>query len=139
MKTKFILAGLAGGVVDFLLGWLVYGLLLMKFFEANTTHYVGLAKEMPLMWLLIPSCLVMGFFLAFIFSRWANISTWKDGFIGGLIIGLFLTVMYDLSFMSMYNLFGVNLAIVDVIAGGIVYGLTGAVVGWILGTKGKTL
>jgi len=47
MKTKFMLAGLAGGVFYFFLGWLVYGILLMNFYESNTITYDGLNKEMP--------------------------------------------------------------------------------------------
>lgn len=68
MKTKFALAGLAGGVVTYLLGWLFYGILLSKFFEANTLQYEGLMKEMPVMWLLILSNLVGGYFLTFVFT-----------------------------------------------------------------------
>jgi hypothetical protein len=137
MKTKFILAGLAGGVINFLLGWLVYGLLMMKFFESNTMHYEGLAKAMPDLWLLILSCLAVGFFMVFVFSRWANIATWKGGLIGGLIIGLFMSLIYDLSFLSMYNLYNATATIVDIILAGITYGITGAGVGWVLGAMGK--
>ena len=110
----------------------------MKFNEANITHYEGLTKEMPVMWMLILSCLTTGYFLAFIFYRWANISTWKQGLTGGLIIGLFQAVMYDLSFMSMYNLYNATAILVDILAATIVYGITGTIVGWVLSSKTKT-
>ena len=136
MKTKFILAGLTGGVFNFFLGWLVYGIVMMSFFESNTLHYDGLMKEMPVMWLLILSCLSTAFFLAFIFDRWAHISTVKGGLVGGLIIGLFIGVMYDLSFMSMWNLYNVKAVIADILLAGIVYSATGGVIGGVL-TSGK--
>ncbi len=132
MKTKFILAGFAGGVVNFFLGWLLYGILLMSFFEANTQHYEGLAKEMPIMWLTALTCLATGYFLAFIFYRWANISTWKGGFIGGLIIGLFIGLIYDLSFLSMWNFYNVKAALVDILLAGLTHSITGLVVGLVL-------
>lgn len=135
MKTKFILAGFAGGVVNFFLGWLLYGILLMSFFEANTQHYEGLAKEMPIMWLTALTCLATGYFLAFIFYRWANISTWKGGFIGGLIIGLFIGLIYDLSFLSMWNFYNVKAALVDILLAGLTHSITGLVVGLVLHTR----
>ena len=138
MKTNFYLAGLAGGVFNFFLGWLVYGILLMSFMEANTIKYEGLSKEMPDMLLLSLSCLATAFFLAFIFEKWAKIATLKGGFVGGLIIGLFICVIYDLSFLSMYNLFNKTMAVVDILVGGVMYGATGAVVGWVLSTGKKT-
>jgi len=135
MKTRFILAGFAGGVVNFFLGWLLYGILLMSFFEANTQHYEGLAKEMPIMWLTALTCLATGYFLAFIFYRWANISTWKGGFIGGLIIGLFIGLIYDLSFLSMWNFYNVKAALVDILLAGLTHSITGLVVGMVLHTR----
>lgn len=137
MKTKFILAGFAGGLVNFFLGWLVYGILFMNFFEANTQHYEGLAKEMPVMWLTALTCLATGYFLAFIFYRWANISTWKGGFIGGLIIGLFIGLIYNLSLLSMWNYYNVKAAGLDILLAGLTHSITGLVVGWIL-PSGKT-
>jgi hypothetical protein len=138
MKTKFLIAGLAGGVFYFFLGWLVYGVLLMDFYESNTIHYDGLNREMPIMWMLALSNLFMGYFLAYIFDSWAKISTLRDGFFAGLIVGLFTSIIYDLSFLSMMNLMNTRMTLVDIIVSGLVLGLVGAVVGWVLGTGKKT-
>jgi hypothetical protein len=138
MKTKFILAGLAGGIFNFFLGWLVYGVLMMGFFEANSTHYEGLMKEMPVMSYLILSCLLSAFLLAFIFDHWAHIASLKGGLAGGLIIGLFISAMYDLSFLSMWNLYNAKAAIVDMLLGGLVYSATGGIVGLVLSSGKRT-
>jgi hypothetical protein len=135
MKTNFILAGLAGGIVNFFLGWLIYGVLLTGFMQNNVIHYDGLMNEMPTMYLLIISNLVAGFFLAFIFDRWAKISTLKGGFKGGLIIGLFISFMMDLSFSASMNLYNAKATIVDIIAFTILFAFMGASVGWVLGYK----
>jgi uncharacterized membrane protein len=137
MKTKFLLAGLAGGIFYFFLGWLVYGILLMDFYENNMIHYDGLNKEMPVMWMLALSNLLMGYFLAFVFDRWAAISTLKSGFTGGLIIGFFITIIYDLSFLSMMNLMNPTMVAADIVVSSLVIGLVGAVVGWVLGYTKK--
>jgi len=133
-----MLAGLAGGIFYFLLGWLVYGILLMNFYESNSIHYDGLNKEMPVMWMLALSNLLMGYFLAFVFDRWAKIFTFKEGFTGGLIIGLFVSLIYDLSFLSMMNLMNTRMTIVDILVSTLITGLVGAVVGWVLGYQKKT-
>ncbi|HPT03104.1 MAG TPA: hypothetical protein PLJ84_10950 [Bacteroidales bacterium] len=137
MKAKFIASGLFGGIINFFLGWLVYGKLLMPFLNANTIHYEGLTKEMPVLWMLVISCLATGYFLAFIFKRWAGISTLKGGLIGGLIIGFFIAVMYDFSLMSMWNLYNLKAILVDALATIVIYGITGAAIGWGLAVREK--
>lgn len=135
MKTKFMFAGLAGGVTSFFVGWLVYGVLLMDFFTSNTIHYDGLAKEMPDMILLALSNLLTGYFFAFVFYYWAKINGLKAGLIGGAILGLFLITAYDLSFFSMYNLYNTKAAIADILVGIAFYSIIGAVVGLVLTDK----
>ena len=45
MKTdKLLLAGVLGGAVAFLLGYLVYGVLLTGFFEANLGSATGVMR-----------------------------------------------------------------------------------------------
>ena len=134
---KILRGTIFGGIAYFLLGWLVYGILLMDFYENNMIHYDGLNKEMPVMWMLALSNLLMGYFLAFVFDRWAAISTLKSGFTGGLIIGFFITIIYDLSFLSMMNLMNPTMVAADIVVSSLVIGLVGAVVGWVLGYTKK--
>ena len=137
MNAKLIIASLAGGVLMFFLGWLVYGVLLMSFYEANTTHYEGLMKEMPNMYLMVLSNLLMGFLLAFMFQRWAGFKTLSAGLTGGLIFGFLIALIYDLYFLACMNLFPLKLMIVDVIVSTVITCITGALIGWILGFEKK--
>ena len=41
MNSKLLVAGLVSGIVGFLLGWVIYGMLLMDFMAAHTTVYAG--------------------------------------------------------------------------------------------------
>ncbi len=133
MNSKIIVATIAGGVAYFLLGWLIYGILLMDFYTANTIQYAGLWKEMPNLLLMFLSNLLGAFLLAFIFHRWAGISTFSGGLTGGLILGLILALMWDLYFLSSMNLYSVTLVVVDVIVSTIFTGIIGGLIGWILG------
>jgi hypothetical protein len=137
MKTRLILAALAGAVLYFFLGWLIYEILLGSYYEANTTHYAGLMKDMPNIYLLILSNLVSGFFMAFIFQRWAGFTTFMKGMTGGLILAFLMSLSLDLYFLSAMNLWNITVLIVDVVVSTVIGGIVGGVIGWILGMEKK--
>lgn len=139
MNIKLFLAAIAGAVVSFLLGWLIYGLLLMDFFQANTIVYEGLFTEMPNMFLLILSNLLMSFFIAFIFQRWAGFTTFIKGLCGGAFIGFFVAAAIDLSLFSMMNLYTPAYVIVDIVLYTIMTGIIGGVIAMILGSGKKAV
>jgi hypothetical protein len=140
MIKKLILAALAGSVIQFLLGWLIYGVLLANFMSCNTNHYDGLMKDMntgSFMILIFISGLVMSFLIAFIFQRWAKFETLTKGLTGGMILGFLLALSYDLYFFASMNLMSFSAMIVDIIVNTIIIGIIGAVIAWILGFKSK--
>ena len=137
MSTKAILAAVAGAIFAFLLGWLIYGILLMDFYEANTTHYDGLMKEMPNLVLIFLNNLIWSFLLAFIFYRWGAIKSMGNGMKGGIIIGLPVALSFDLYILAGMNLFTPTLVVVDVIVSTVMTALVGGLIGFILGTGKK--
>ena len=85
MNVKnFVAGGIVGGIVHFLLGWLLWGILFKDFFPQN---------EMNMLFVFL-GCMTFGFLLSFVFTRWANISTAVGGAKGGAILALFLG-LYD--------------------------------------------
>lgn len=138
MSTKAILAAVAGAVLAFLLGWVIYGMLLMDYFESNSTHYEGLMKEMPNLFLIFVNNLIWGFLLSFIFYRWAGIKTFSGGIVGGIIIALPIALSFDLYIIGGMNLFTPTLVVVDVLASTVIWALCGGLIGFILGTGKKT-
>ena len=137
MSTKAILAAVAAAVLAFLLGWVIYGMLLMDYFESNTTHYEGLMKEMPNLYLIFVNNLIWGFLLSFIFYRWAGIKTIGGGIVGGIIIALPVSLSFDLFMIGGMNLFTPTLLVVDVLASTLIWALCGGLIGFILGTGKK--
>jgi uncharacterized membrane protein len=137
MNSKTIVAAITGLILMFFLGWLVWGILLVNFYQANTVEYPGLMKEMPDMIPLILGQLLMSFMLAFVFQRWAGIKTFMGGLLGGLILGGLISAAYDLYFLAGMNLYNVPVIIVDIIVNTAMLGLVGGVIGWILGYKKK--
>ena len=137
MSTRAILAGIAGAVFAFFLGWLIFGILLMDYYTANTTSYPGLMKEMPNLVLIFLSQLIMGLLFSFVFERWAGFRTIGRGIVGGIILGLPIMLSFDLFFLAGMNLFGPTLIVVDVLANAFVTALMGGLIGFILGLKKK--
>lgn len=68
MTKNLLFSGIAGTIVYFLLGWLVYGILfpdLVSEGESTSLLYIFLG------------CLFYAFIYAVIFTRWANITNFK--------------------------------------------------------------
>lgn len=137
MNVRVLLAAFAGAVASFLLGWLVFGILLKTTYEGMMTE-TGKTVMRPetemVFWAMILSNLVYGLLLALIFNRWANISTFRSGAIAGGVISLLVTLSYDLGMYSMMNVWtGGAGFIIDPLANGVVGTIVGGVVGWVLG------
>ena len=136
---QFSISALVGAVVLFLLGFLVYGILLTGFMEANTGSATGVMKSdeemsMPLLFVgqLCTACLI-----TYVYLRWASISTFKTGLLAGLVIGLLMAFGYNLVSFATSNLTTFSFAVIDAVIYGVMIGITGGVIGLVLGRLKK--
>jgi hypothetical protein len=136
MKTKPILAVLAGGATAFILGWLIFGMALMGFYENNITHYEGLMKTAPPMWGYVVGSFLQAGLLTYILSL-AGINTFGKGFLSALIVTFLISAIYDLYFYNGMNLYSGPVLVVDVIVNTLMGGLIGGVVALVLGSGKK--
>ena len=139
MNTKVIVGGLVGAIVMFLLGWLIYGMLLgMLLPEMFGMPEGSEPGATSLLWIFIAN-LAVGLLLAYVFSRWANISTPMGGLMAAMVIGLLLAVCFDsyvMAFPEMYtedHQMTIGSMIVDVIASTLITMGGGATIGWYFG------
>src|SRR5687767_4601179 len=117
MNVKAYLAALAGAVFSFFGGWVIFGMLLVDFYMANTTSYEGLMKTpMPDLIFIFLSGLSASFLLTIIFTRWANVKTFSAGFTTGMTIYFFVIISFNLSMYGFYNLMNITLVFVDTLA-----------------------
>ena len=66
MKTKtFLISGIVGGVANWLLGWLFYGILFASFFPQPEESSNTLI-------LILLGCVTYGLFISFIYNKWAK-------------------------------------------------------------------
>jgi hypothetical protein len=103
-----------GGIVLFLLGWLVYGLLLMNYMTANTNQCAARPQAEMVWWAIIVSNLLSAFFLTLVL-QWSGAKEIPDGLKIGAIFGILLGSSMDLSFWSMTTMFNnFGILVVDV-------------------------
>lgn len=138
MKTKkILLGGIAGGVTFFLLGWLVYGILLMNYTTANYNQCAMRPMEEMIWIAMIISNLAFGFLLSVIFN-WSNTTGILSGLKVAGITGLLICVSLDFSLYSMSSMFsGIPALLVDIVVYTIMSALTGVVVAWVMGMVKK--
>ena len=140
MIIRVLAAGIAGGLVFFVLGYLLFGVLLDPYFRENMIQYPGLMKTpMPDMLPLIGWNLVNGIFFAFVFEYWAGIRTFVGGLKGGAILMFMLMLMTDLQYLAFMNVWkgGPAPVLVDVIAGTVLGAIAGGAAGFVLGLMNK--
>jgi len=132
--TKILIAGLVAGIVYFLLGWLLYGMLLMPTFESMQGSATGVSRgEDMVWWALIAGNLLGGLLLAYIFGRLANINTVAAGAQAGAMIGFLMASAWDLMIYGTTHLSTLGGALLDIVVWAIMTAIAGAVAAWMLG------
>ncbi|GAA4817352.1 DUF1761 domain-containing protein [Litoribaculum gwangyangense] len=130
MKTKnFLISGIVGGIVDFLLGWLFYGLIFKDTFPQPE-------ESSETMLFIFLGCITFGLFMSYIFTQWAQISTASTGAKAGAIIGLFVGLFYNFFNLAMSSDATMQLAALDVAIGLVMGAIIGAVIGMVNGKLG---
>ncbi|GAA4950959.1 hypothetical protein GCM10023314_25340 [Algibacter agarivorans] len=130
MKTKnFLVSGIIGGIVDFLLGWLFYGIIFINTFPQPE-------ESSNAMLFIFLGCLTFGLFVSFIFTKWAQITTAITGAKAGAIIGLFIGLFYNFFNLAMNATISMELAALDVAISVVMTSIIGAVIGAVNGKIG---
>jgi hypothetical protein len=139
MLTRVLAATLVGGIAFFIVGFVVYGLILDPMvIKPNLVEFPGLMKEMPSMVPLILANFVSAFMLAYIFDRWGSISTFMGGMQAGAIIYLLIALSFQLMFIAFWNLFKNYIPpVADIIGSTVMGAICGGVIGMMLGVMKK--
>ena len=125
---KILRGTLFGGITYFLLGWLVWGILLMDFMLANMNQCASRPVGVMVWWAIIVSNLAAALLLTLILNG-AKAKGIVDGLKTGALFGFLYAVIVDLSFWSMttvYNTLGVLL--IDILVSTVVFAAVGMIV-----------
>lgn len=134
---KFAIGTLVGGIAFFLLGWLMYGMLFMNYFQANAGSATGVSKEAMDMWALFLGNLAMAALFTLIFLRWAGVSTFVGGLKAGAVIGLLIALGYDLTMFGTTNIMTLGGVMMDVVVYTVMSAIAGGLIGLVLGMGKK--
>ena len=128
MNVKnFIVGGIVGGIVDFLMGWLVYGMLLKDTFPKPD----GAGPENMLFIFL--GCMSFGFLLSYVFSQGEGISNMAAGIKMAIGIALFMGLCNNF-FMNMYkDTIDIKLMVIDIAASLVLATAVGAAIAMVNG------
>ena len=139
MNSKLLVAGVVGGIVAQILGFVFYAFLFADFFASNLGSATGLMKDpadVNIVVILIGH-LAIGFLLAIIFGSWANIKTFAEGAKAGAIFGLLIAIGFDFIMYATTNASNLTATLVDPLIGAVMMAITGGVVAMLLG-RGET-
>ncbi len=137
MNNKFLVGGIIGGVVFFILGYLVYGLALQSMMNENTMAGVNKPME-ELNWLfLLLSNLASGFLLSYVLTK-SNTSGLGGGATVGAVVGFLMVLGFDFVMYATTNIMTtMNFMFVDIVAFTGMNAVTGGIIGAYLGMGKK--
>ena len=133
-SKKFLIGGLAGGVVFFLLGWLLYGMLLMDFMMQHSNSASGAFRSETEMiwWAMVVGNLSLGFLLSYVLNK-ANVAGAMAGATTGAVVMLLMSVAIDCIMYAQLNLWDTTGMAVDILVSTAMGAIVGAVIGWLNG------
>jgi hypothetical protein len=140
MNTKNVLiGGLSGGVAFFLLGWLIYGILLMDYMTSISPNIPGLNRSDSefLLGILFISNVLSGLMVAYVFDL-GKINGWLAGLKTGAILGFLVSAAIDSSLYSMTYMVSKQGMMVDVMASTLMWGVVGALIALAMGMGNKS-
>lgn len=127
---KCALASVAGGAVYFVLGWIIYGMIIQD---------PGAAEE-PILWAIGVGSLLLGGVLALVLG-WRGTTSTGDAFKASAGFGALLGLAIGFSLMGTMEASGLDTVTIlrDAVIGALMYGVVGVVVVKVLdGGKGAT-
>jgi len=125
MDMRILKGTLIGGIVFFLLGWLVYGILLADFMASNYNQCPNRSMEEMIWWSMILSNLIYAYLLTLIL-KWSGAKGLIDGVKTGALVGLLFAAAIDFSIYSMTTMFNsIGTLIIDVIVSTVITAIIG--------------
>ena len=132
MRSRFILAVLAGMLTIGVVGGILYGVIFAGLFASNRGSATGVMKSPPdFLWVglaHIPFSVLLTLVV-----MWRGQTTARGGALSGAILGFLMAASYDLSQYGTTNLWSLKLTLVEPLITMVMIGIAGAVVGTVLG------
>jgi predicted permease len=142
MIVRVLVAGIAGAIVMFILGWVIYGMLLASYFGStmSATAKSVMRMDNPNFVPLIISEIAFGILFAFIFEKWGA-RTFVAGLGGGAILMVLIGFGFDMQMDAFFKDMHVGSPyvpmVVDLVCGAVMGAISGGVIAAVLGMMNK--
>ena len=129
---KLVTGAVVGTVAQAIFGYLIFELLFGSFYAENMTVSADLMREVSLFWPMVVGNLALAV-LVTLAVGWTGSNSLAGGFKVGAIIGFLVWFGVHFNMFSMMELGNVIVIIVDPFLEAVRTGITGAVIGLVLG------
>jgi len=134
MNTKqFVVGALVGTVALYILGYIIWDVLVADFFSANMGSASGVERETQLIWASVVGTAGYAVLLTLAIGTRAGSATVADGLKVGAIVGFLVWFTVDFILLGAWNVSSVTLSIVDPVLEGIRASIGGAAIAAVLG------
>jgi hypothetical protein len=125
---KILRGTVFGAIAYFLIGWLVWGILLMNFLSGNMNQCANRPDNGMIWWAIIASNFVLALLLTLVLN-WAKAKSITDGLKYGALFGLLYTLSFSLSSWSMTTMYtNMGGLLTDTLASTVVMAVAGMVI-----------
>ena len=122
-----LIATIVAAIVMFFLGYFIWGIALVSFYEGHTlTEFM---RDEPDMLFIFLSNLVGAFALSTIYSKWSSSHSFGDGFNFGVWIGLFAGISFALLSYGTGTLMDMTGYLTDGVVALVYWAIIGGVIG----------
>jgi len=134
METKRLVTGtLAGGVVLFVLGYLIFDLMFAAFYAANAGSATGVERDQQLVWAVALGSLSYAALVTLAIGSRAGSSNMGAGLKIGAVVGFLLWFTVDFILYGITNVSNLTRAVVDPLLELVRGGIAGGVIAVVLG------
>lgn len=130
---RFIIGTVVGGIAFYILGYIIWDILVADFYAANRGSAVGLTKDAPVLWAAAVGTLAYAALVTLGLGTRAGATTVMDGVKVGAVVGFLLWLTVNMIFFAYFNISNLTVTIVDPLLEAVRAGLGGAVIAVVLG------
>ena len=139
MDTKRLIIGtIVGGIVLYILGYVIWELVFADFFAANAGSATGVFRDNPVIWALALGTLSYAALITLAIGTRGGSATIVDGLKVGAIVGFLMWFGSDFSHYGIANVSNLTATIADSLLELVRAGISGGVIAAVLGMIGGT-
>ncbi len=134
---RFIVGTVVGGVALYILGYVIWDILLADFYAANAGSATGVSKDPQVLWAVCVGTLAYAALITLAIGTRSESASIVDGVKIGAVVGLLLWLTVDMIFFGITNMSTITIALVDPLLELVRAGVGGAVIAAVIGKMGS--